>query len=354
MSDYNKDKSMKNVIIGLSVLAFLVIISIILAVRGNTKSVITENNHTIASFYIPDKDKMYLESGPLSVLTNRLLYPSMAEITKDGLKPLLAKSYLINGNDIEVVFENNNDAKTVYDSIYKLGHEVYENSFLLNNISGFTDYTLGSDTISGMTLNKNSIFFKVSNSDDLSFLTVPTIDYESNFKITTYNKNSFTISDGNETYNFILVNKDDIKDTNFDILLTSDTTFTVENMQNYLLDMYNDYIILNNFTDKEKEEFSGIFNGKRAKFDFTLYFWSDSSYKGALLTEKIKSNVNTDVFVDYGYREFFLKELDTDNKFAVYYENDALDLNELSQLEKIDFIKVPSKQINVIFKNDIL
>lgn len=354
MFNYNKDKNMKNVIIGLSVLAFLMIISIIFVLRGNTRSIVNKDEYTIATFYIPDKDNIYLESGPLSVLTNRLLYPSMAEITKDGLKPLLAKSYSVNGNDVEVIFENNNDAKTVYDSIYKLGHEIYENSFLLNNISGFIDYTLGEENISGMTLNENSIFFKVINSDDLSFLTIPTINYESTFKITKYNKDSFTISDGKETYNFVLIDKNNAKDTDFDMLLTSDTEFKVENTQNYLLDMYNDYIILNNFTDKEKEEFSGIFNGKRAKFDFILYFWCDSSYKGALLTEKLKSNVNTDIYVDYGYREFFLKELDTDNKFAVYYENDALDLNELSQLEKIDFIKVPSKQINVIFKNDIL
>lgn len=349
-------KSYKNAYIGFAFLGIMMVITLIIALKsGNIKSLKEDNNvYKVGTFYIPDKDSFDVESGAISVLTNKLLYNPMALYTKSGLSPYLATSFTKTDDGVEVIFKSEEDAKTVYDSIYAFKSKIYENSFLLENINGYYDYLEGSDTISGLSLDKNKLTINLINKDDLSVLTVPTILYKSTYEVKDYNKNSFIITDGNTSYEFVLLDKANVKSEDFDVLLTTDTSFTVENTQSYLINMYNDFAILNSFTEKEKEEFAGIFEGKRAKFDFPLYVWCDSSYKAALFTEKLKSNINTDVYVDYGDTSFLLKELSTDNKMVVFYEDNASDINLLKDYKNLSFVEIPSKQINVIYNKDVL
>lgn len=331
----------------------LIIILLIIALLSKTEK---EKEILIGSTYLPEEDEIYLDYGPLSCITNKLLYPSIVTFDGNKYNNELASNIKKEENKIIVTLKDN-IAQEILDSYLIINSKEYEGNSKCLNIKGCQDYQLGNtnEIVGIKILKENKLEFEVEDITNLDFLTIPmSIGNLGKYEITNYVAKDY-IELKNKSSNEkikIKITKLENKE-NVDIFIYGQELEFSNNFIKKDIPFLYDYIGICNYSEEETKDIINIYNQKEAKNISTINFWCDGSYNGNLITTSLKeicNKQNIEFKLDYA-EDFYMSELFyKGEKFAFYYE--ANGLNKLN-FTGATFISVPYKYIYCYYKENV-
>lgn len=349
-------KKKKNIIL-ISIISIFFVIGLIYCF-SNKKEEIFKNEYIVGTTYLPKENEIHLDNSELSTFLNRLVYPSIIKFNISSYDEILSKKISINNDEITVVFKED-IANFVLESYKKLGREPYENNWKANNIIGFEEYTkYEKDEIDGIKIDKNNqITFKVKNTNSLDFLTMPIVCGDiGEYKIAEYNDYENIVLKNDKDKDIIIKLIDYEQIETVDMFITCNDEIEISNNYNVqkLFNKY-DLLVLNNYNKEDIQSIKNIIDGKKETLE-KIYFWCDSSYQGALLTQKLKEifeNNGTKFNIDYAEKEVLLKQIDNnENSYMFYYEDNYYDKNDLTT-NHTTLINIETKPIYFYYKSNM-
>ena len=336
----------KGILISIIIIV-IIAISIILSLR---KEII------VATDSIPSKGLLKAGTDEITFITTPLLYTPLIKLEDDSsYKLLLAKNIEINEDSIIVTLKDEKMAEKVKESYYEALENGFDTSYMGENIVGGREYIYGeSSQIEGLTVKENKIEFKVKDTSDLEFLTLPMTKDVSDWKIKKIDSEELIIEKGLFTIKFELI--ENIKNNKFDIYVTKLPDVELPDYNEIELSSHTNYVGIVNFEETELNEIKSILNEESSSSSIEeITFWNDSSYNGVIVYDDLVhklSRAGIKLNIDYCPQTYLYKLMNGQSKFIFFYDGDYLDRETFKIFDNFEYYELENADSFIYYNNE--